>query len=106
MAENFEGGRVKNTLRMKLLLILMWADKLGRGRVSLGSHERALLKSSSMGAIRAGNIAKQSGAFSGDAASMVKMLRDRGQDDSVIRRSLANKYGLSSEEISGLLHEI
>jgi hypothetical protein len=103
VAENFDGGRVKNTLRMKLLLILMWADKLGRGRVSLGSHERALLKSASMGAIRAGNIAKQSGAFSGDAASMVKMLRDRGQDDSVIRRSLANKYGLSSEEISRLL---
>lgn len=36
---------------------------------------------------------------------MVKMLRDRGQDDSVIRRSLANKYGLSTAEISSLLSE-
>lgn len=103
VAENFDNGRVKNTLRMKLLLILMWADKLGRGRVSLGSHERALLKSAEMAAKRAGNIAKQSGSFSGDALSMVQMLRDRGQDDSVIRRSLANKFGLSSEEIARIL---
>jgi len=103
VAENFDGGRVKNSLKMKLLLILMWADKLGRGRVSLGSHERGLLKSASMAARRAGNIAKQSGAFSGDARAMVLMLRQRGQDDSVIRRSLQNKFGLSDDEIKGLL---
>lgn len=105
VAENFDGGRVKNTIRMKLLLILMWADKLGRGRVSLGSHERGLLKSAEMAAVRAGNIAKQSGSFVGGAAEMVALLRQRGQGNSVIRRSLQNKYGLSDEEIMGLLGE-
>lgn len=103
VAENFEGNKVKNTLRMKLLLVLMWADRLGRGRVSLLSNERALLKSASMAAKRAGNIAKQSGAFTGNASSMAQMLRQRGVDADSIRRSLQNKYGLSDEEIAGIL---
>lgn len=106
IAENFEGGRVKNTLRMKLLLILMWADKLGRGGGgSLASHELGLIKSASKSAQRANNMAKQSGEFLGDPSAMVQMLRQRGQDNSVIRRSLKNKYDLSDDEISGLIRE-
>lgn len=30
VAEHFENGKVKNTKEMRLLLILMWADKMGR----------------------------------------------------------------------------
>lgn len=101
IAENFEGGRVKNTLRMKLLLVLMWADKLGRGGGgSLASHERALLKSASI------TIRPKSEPFQGSPSDMVKTLRQRGLDNNSIRNSLQKKYGLSDEEISSLLSEV
>jgi len=105
IADNFDNGRVKPTQRMKLLLILMWADQLGRGTVSLSGNEKALLTSAKTSLIRSNNIAKQSKPFSGDAASFVQLLRQRGLDNSVIKQSLKNKFPeLQDQDIDLLLN--
>mgnify|MGYP002783784838 FL=1 len=90
--ENFDNGKVKNSLQMKLLLILMWADKLGRGHVSLSGHERGLLKSAAVSAARSQKMAKKSQPFKGSPEEMAQMLRQRGLDDAAINRILLNKF--------------
>lgn len=90
IAEHFVDGKVKNSAQMKLLLILMWADKLGRGHVSLDGHERGLLKSSEISVARSQK--PQSQPFKGSPEEMAQMLRQRGLDDATIDRILLNKF--------------
>lgn len=68
--ENFDGHRVKDTLRMRLLLILMWADKMGRKpedtiMKSIGKNVNNLVVSSERAAKRAKSMENQSTSFQG-----------------------------------------
>jgi len=82
VAENFEGGVVKPSQRMKLLLILMWSDKMGRRpedtiAKSVQKNTKNLLQSSETGQKRAANIARQSVSFEGGPETFAKLLKSR-----------------------------
>ena len=82
IAQNFDGAKVKPTQQMKLLLILMWADKMGRLpedtiKQAIQKNSQNLLKSSEKGQKRANNIANQSSSFQGGPIEFATMLKNR-----------------------------
>tara|TARA_Y100000034_G_scaffold6762_1_gene7442 strand:- start:6313 stop:7122 length:810 start_codon:yes stop_codon:yes gene_type:complete len=97
-----DGKALKNDPKIKLLLILMMADKMGRGtkpdETPQDVHQRAVgYQQSGLQATydrtlrRMQNITThQSGPFSGDTQSFIKMLQDKGLDDDTIKKSVRN----------------
>ena len=67
ISQNFQSGKVNNTPQMKLLLILMWADKMGRKpedtiAKAIGKNANALTSSIDKSNIQAANTQKKNAA--------------------------------------------
>lgn len=102
-------GKLKNDPKIKLLLILMMADKMGRGEKSgetrpdvlqkaVGFNQTNLNKTYDKALKKIQNIARgHSEPFKGDIDSFVNMLKSKGLDDEVIKRSVLNKFGVKLE---------
>ena len=105
----FVDGKVKNHPWMKMLLILMWADKMGtmpeKIVQSLAANTKKLTASSEWGRERERRMAKQ-GAFQGTPQQMAQMLGSRNMNRDQRVRALKGKYPqLSDMEINQLLPE-
>lgn len=93
----FSNGKVKNSQEMKLLLVLMWADKMGRKPEEvitngIAKNVQRLARSSERSAAKAANIANQTKPFAGTAADMEAMLRQKGLSDLQIQQALKGKF--------------
>lgn len=90
----FSNGKLKNDRRMKLLLILMWADKMGRGKVADLADNIMKLKKASESSMRThANQLNQSKPFSGGEEDFRKMLRQRGLSEKDIDSAVKSKFG-------------
>lgn len=86
---HFEDGRLKDDPRMKLLLVLMWADKLGRGKVANLSGNIDKLRAAS----ERSKAQRQKDPFSGSEQEFRDMLRSRGLSDNAIDAAVRAKFG-------------
>lgn len=111
ITDNFDGHRVQDSLRMRLLLILMWSDKMGRKPedtilASIEKNTQRLVRSSERGAQRQANIARQTPAFEGDPAQFAAMLKGRQMAPNQRFGALKGKFpNLTPEQIQQLLAE-
>lgn len=111
VVDNFDGEQVKNTKKMKLLLILMWADKMGRRpedtiQASVEKNASSLLKSSETARRRFANMQRQSVLFQGDPSEFAQMLRNKPMAMDQKERALRGKYpNLTNQEVANLLQE-
>lgn len=67
ISQNFQGGKVNNTPQMKLLLILMWSDKMGRKpedtiAKAIGKNAAALTNSIEKSRVQMANAQKRNAA--------------------------------------------
>ena len=67
ISQNFQSGKVNNTPQMKLLLILMWADKMGRKpedtiATAIGKNANALTASIDKSRTQTANVQKRNAA--------------------------------------------
>lgn len=93
----FSNGKAKNSPAMKLLLVLMWADKMGRKPEEvvangIAKNAQRLVRSSERSTAKATNIANQTKPFGGNAADMEAMLRQKGLSDLQIKQALKGKF--------------
>ena len=108
VAENFDGERVKPTQQMKLLLILMWSDKMGRRPEdtiarAVQKNTQNLLRSSERSGKRAANIARQSVSFGGGPEEFAQILKGRSMAANQRYQAMRGKFpDLPDEEIRRL----
>lgn len=96
IADNFDGA-VAKAGPMKLLLILMWADKMGRRpedtlAKAIEGNTKNLLASSEIGRIRAANIARQKGQFQGSPEDFAQMLKSKMTDPRQRLNAIKGKF--------------
>jgi len=109
--EFFRDGKIVDDPRIKLLLILMWSDKMGRKPEEIvlkgiAKNADKLAKSAEFGLKRQRRLENQPKSFGGTPDIFVQDLRSRGVDDSVIAKQLPNKYPqLTPQDIQKLLGE-
>lgn len=110
---HFKNGRIINSEAMKLLLILMWADKMGRRPeetilTAIGKNAEKLALSSQRSIKRDANIAKANAnkPFQGTASDMNAMLKLRNLDRASRLKAIKNKFpNLTPEELDQLTSE-
>ena len=111
VSENFDGRHVQNTLRMRLLLILMWSDKMGRKpedtiMQAIGKNVNNLVASSERAAKRARNMANQSTSFQGGPEDFVNVLKQRQMNPQKMMGAIRGKYPhLTQSDIERLVSE-
>jgi hypothetical protein len=90
----FDNGVIKGELKYAILLVIMWADKLGRGIVPDFTKNINLLKSASKYSInRQKRIDNGNGkAFTGTVDEFMELLYSRGLNDSDVMRAVQNKF--------------
>lgn len=89
----FRDGKLKNDRYIKLLLILMWADKMGRGKTpDLAGNTKKLLAASQKSREMHANMEKQSRPFSGGEGDFRAMLKARGLSDAAIDAAVKSKF--------------
>ena len=95
IADFFDDGRVKDDRRMRLLMVLMWADKMGRGKApDLAKNIDKLRQASEKSRNMTRKAARQSkGAFKGGEEEFRSMLKAKGLPDSAIEAAVRNKFG-------------
>lgn len=94
ISNNFVNGKLKNDNKLKLLLILKWADKMGRtGNYDLQSNINKLIEASEKSKKRAANVANQHKPFSGNREELKQLLKNRGVSDVDIEKALISKFG-------------
>jgi tRNA nucleotidyltransferase/poly(A) polymerase len=108
--QNFNNGKVADTQQMKLLLILMWADKMGRDPevtvANLAKMSDKVLQSSQRSVTRTRNMANQSKPFEGSPADFAALLKSNGLSGEFLARNLRNKFpGIGDQEIAQLTAE-
>jgi hypothetical protein len=101
-----EEGKLKDDPKVKFLIILMMADKMGRGikpgetqqdvsQKAIGFNQSGLQTTYDKALKRIKNVAAHKAEpFQGDVQSFVDMLKSRGLDDNVIKRNVKNKFGI------------
>ena len=108
VAQNFQNGKVINDQKMKLLLILMWADKMGRRpeetiMQAVQKSEKSLLASSkrSLEQQKRQNVQK---ASIDSPQQMIDMLRQKGVQPHHIFDAVKRKFSdMSDEDIQKLI---
>jgi hypothetical protein len=90
ISDYFEGGKVKNDRRIKLLLVLMWADKMGRAKAADLAQNMNKLRASAAKSLK---VPRKSSAFSGTEDDFRAMLKSRGLDDASIESAVKAKFG-------------
>ncbi len=111
VSQHFDNGQVKPTEEMKLLLILMWADKMGRKPedtivATVAKNARSLGLSAEKSRQRTANMARQSTGFQGSPEEFAALLKSKGLPYNQRLSSLKNKFPqLGQEEIARLIPE-
>jgi hypothetical protein len=92
LLDYFENGKLKNDRKIKLLLILMWADMLGRaGSPNTDQGVNLLIRSSEKSKIK--NNVRKSNPFKGSSEDFRLMLKSRGLSDAEIEKAIKAKFG-------------
>lgn len=86
----FDDGVLKDDRRIKLLLVLMWADKMGRAKTPDLAKNINHLRMASEKSRRA---PKKKTPFEGSESDFRAMLRARGLDDNSIEAAVKSKFG-------------
>jgi len=111
IAQYFQNGKVKNVPEMKLLLLLMWSDKMGRKPEdtiarAIQKNANNLMVSADRSQVRDANIAKQSKPFEGGPEEFAQMLRSRTIGRNQRIQAMKNKFpSLSDQQIATLFPE-
>jgi hypothetical protein len=93
LSSYFVNGRIKNDRNMKLLLVLMWADKMGRGKApELAGNINKLRTAAEKSREMAAKAERQSRPFSGGETEFRNMLRSRGLDQAAIDAAVRSKF--------------
>lgn len=97
IADFFEDGRVKDDRRMRLLLVLMWADKIGRAKTADLAKNIDKLR---LASDKSRDLARKSqrtlkGAFKGGEEEFRSMLKAKGLPDSAVEAAVRSKFGSS-----------
>lgn len=109
VAENFREGKVINSQRLKLLLILMWADKMGRIPEEtiascIAKNATGLLNSSDKSVKMIAT--KQKNSFEGGPEQFIALLKSKNVDLAQRKQSVINKFPqLSDAELFRLMPE-
>jgi tRNA nucleotidyltransferase/poly(A) polymerase len=102
VAEHFDNGKLINSPQIKLLLILMWADKMGRNPEST---IQGIAQSSQASVDQTQRAAKQQ-PFEGSPTEFAGLLKQRGVAPQFRMRSMKNKFPhLSDQEAAQLTAE-
>jgi hypothetical protein len=89
----FDNGRLKNERPIRLLLVLMWADKIGRAKdPNLSKNEARLKEASDKSRAAAARAERKSAPFVGGEAEFRDMLRSRGLDQDSIESAVRSKF--------------
>lgn len=89
----FLNGKIKNERSIKLLLVLMWADKMGRGRVmDLAGNVNKLRMAGEKSREMHMRAEKQSKPFAGGEKEFRDMLSARGLDQRSIDAAVRAKF--------------
>jgi hypothetical protein len=90
----FANGRLKNDKKLKLLMILMWADKMGRaGSYDLQSNVDKLIEASRKNKEHEQKSARQNKPFEGSVEDFKNLLRARGLPDDQVEKAAIAKFG-------------
>ena len=103
VADYFENGVLKGLEKIKLLLVLIYADKMGRkpfSQASIDKNDKALVDASAK-SIERESSKKQ--AFEGTPESLIDLMRKKGVPDNVIAKNIKNKFALSDEDVARML---
>lgn len=93
IAEFFENGRVKDDRRMKLLLVLMWADKMGRGKApDLEGNVKKLKEAADKSRRNHARLSNQSRPFAGGEEEFRSMLAARGLSPEAVEAAVRAKF--------------
>jgi len=90
IAAHFDSGKVKNDRPMKLLLVLMWADKIGRAKAADLSNNMIKLRDA---AEKSKKTARKNSSFVGTEGEFRSMLKSRGLNDASIEAAVRAKFG-------------
>jgi len=94
VATFFSDGRANNDRRLKLLLVLMWADKMGRGKLpNLADNVSKLKNASEKSRSTHARAERNSKPFSGTEEDFRGVLKARGLDDASIDAAAVAKFG-------------
>lgn len=94
IAGYFDNGRIKNNRKIKLLLVLMWADKMGRGKVAdLADNILKLRSAAEKSRQNHLKLSKQSRPFQGNKDDFMAMLKQRGLSEKDIEAAVTSKFG-------------
>lgn len=93
IADFFDNGRIKGDQRMKLLLVLMWADKLGRAKAPNLEKNVARLKDAAQKSIRLHSKgSRATKPFEGGEQEFRAMLAARGLSPEAIDSAVLAKF--------------
>ncbi|NDD54148.1 hypothetical protein EBZ39_09775 [bacterium] len=94
IASYFDNGRIRNDRKIKLLLVLMWADKMGRGKAAdLSDNILKLRAAAEKSRQNRAKLSKQSRPFGGTEEDFRAMLRQRGLSEKDIDAAVTSKFG-------------
>lgn len=92
---NFKDGKLKNEKRLKLLMVLMWADKMGKiggGNNTNKNIEKLIFCSQKNKGFEKKEASKK--PFEGSVEDFKELLRSRGLPEDQIKKAIANKFGV------------
>lgn len=94
ISDFFADGKVKNDRRMRLLLVLMWADKMGRAKTAdlAKNIDKLRLASEKSKELAHKSQRTLKGAFEGSEEEFRSMLKAKGLPDSAIEAAVRNKF--------------
>ena len=103
VAQHFEGEKVKNTPEMKMLLILMWADKMGRKpedtiAAAITKNANNLYASAQKSQTRFNNMQNQSKSFEGGPEDFAQILKSRKMTKIQKTQALKGKFPFLNPE--------
>lgn len=101
--EHFDNGKLINTPQTRLLLILMWADKMGRDPKST---IQGIAQSSQTSITRTQRAANQSTSFEGSPTDFASMLKQRQMTPQQRSQAMKGKFPqLGDQEIAQITAE-
>jgi len=109
ISQNFDGPNIRNTPEMKLLLIIMWADKIGRKpedtiEDAIEKNNKNLLASVQKSILKSRNIENQTKPFDGGPEELAQLIRGKKMPQNKKIDSLKSKFPyLTDDQISKLL---
>lgn len=91
ISAHFDAGKVKNERPIRLLLVLMWADKIGRAKAPDLASNMNKLREAAAKSLKRPPVKKQ--VFSGSEEEFRSMLKSKGLSDESIESAILAKFG-------------